>query len=375
MVATEADPVEELARADEEYERLREAVEEVGEARLRALTSTYRNFEKLLDRHEESATGYGDFEDYVAFQEELDSFVDRLDDDLLARDAFQDADDVLQQRRLSVDDFDSARTALEPAQELVERYEDWQDALARYREARSAVSRRKRTTDERISDLRRMLSLGAADLDAPVERLREPIAAYNETVRDAFRDFKREASAREVLDFVTSTRVYPLVEYRQPPARLREFVADADVGEKPVTTLLEYADYSQSKLAHYVEKPHELKRHVATNRTYLERLDAEPLVVVWPPRPASSLRWRAREIVSVVGRFAPEAVVERARAVRELTHDPEAYGRLREAAHAIEELEDDERERLQSGDVSAKLDRLRADRDRLADALREYPER
>lgn len=375
MAATEADPVAELERADETYERLLAEVEGVGEARLRDLASAYRNFEKLLERHEDTATGYGDFQEYVAFQEELEAFVDRLDDDLLARDAFEAADDELQKRRLSTDDFENAREALEPARELVDRYDDWRDAATRYREARAAVKRHKRDLDERIADLRRVLSLGAADLDAPVERLREPIVAYNEAVRDAFTEFKRETSAREVFDFVETTRAYPLVEYRQPPARLREFVDRADLGEESIPKLLEYADYSQSKLDHYVDEPHELKRHVATNRTYLERLDAGPLVVAWPPPPASKLRWHAREFVAVVARFAPEDVVAKARTVCELARDPEEYGRLREAAHALDELDDDERERLQSGEVTAELDRRRAERDRLVEALDEYSER
>jgi hypothetical protein len=48
-----------------------------------------------------------------------------------------------------------------------------------------------------------------------------------------------------------------------------------------------------------------------------------------------------------------------------------AYERLREAALTETELTADQRERLRSGEVSAKLDGLRSERTRLADALDE----
>jgi len=179
------------------------------------------------------------------------------------------------------------------------------------------------------------------------------------------------AGSRKQLAFVESTAAFPLVEYRQPPSELREYVERRPAGEEPVPQLLTYADYSRSKLDHYVEDAGKLKSRVAVHRTYLERLDAEPLTVGWAPPPADELRYRLRELESVVSRIADEDVVARLRDLRALAGEPR-YGRLREAALAREELSETERERVQSGDVGEELRRCRAARERLVAALDEH---
>lgn len=136
--------------------------------------------------------------------------------------------------------------------------------------------------------------------------------------------------------------------------------------------LLEYAGYSNSKLGHYVEDPAAFQRCVAANETYLQRLDAEPLTVGWPPPTAADLRWWAGAAESVVRRFADEAVVATLRTVRELTHTAE-YEALREAAVARAALDDRERERLRAGAVESDRAAARETRDLLETALEEYP--
>ena len=110
---------------------------------------------------------------------------------------------------------------------------------------------------------------------------------------------------------------------------------------------------------------------MATNRTYLESLSAEPLRVGWPPPAAGRLRYRTEELLSVVGRFAGEETTRALRDVRALTRDDE-YGRLREAAVARSELTEAERERLRSGAVADDLETARARYRRLADALESH---
>ncbi|MFB6122882.1 MAG: hypothetical protein ABEJ78_05425 [Haloferacaceae archaeon] len=365
------DLVTALADAYAERDRAEADVAEHGEDTLRAVESAYRQAMDLLERYEDRATGTGDFAAYVEFQEKFVELTEGLDADLPAREAFERANDHLDQRRLSEDDFDHARELLEPAADLVALLEDREAARERYREAKHAAERRVRELDSRVAELERLQRLGDADLDAPVSRLRDPIEAYNEAVRDAFDDFRSAASAREVFDFVAATESYPLVEYRQPPTELREYVEDRPAGEESIPNLLEYADYSTSKLDHYVEDAGALKTRVAVHRTYLERLDAGPLTVSWPPPSASSLRYRAEELVSVVARFAPDSVVAKARTVRGLPDDTD-YERLREAARATSELDDDERDRLASGEVDEELTNARAERDALEAALADY---
>ncbi|MFT4921293.1 MAG: hypothetical protein ACI8XM_000490 [Haloarculaceae archaeon] len=370
---TADDRIAELAAAADRLDETEERVADFGEEQLRDLADAYEEFTGLLDRYEEPATGDGDFETFIEFQGNIETFVERLSGDLLLYETFEECDEYLQQRRLSESDFEHVREQLQPVADLIARLDDREQARERYRRARQAIKDRLRDLDEHVAELRRLERLGDADLDAPTDRLREPITAYNDAVTDAFDQFRREAPARELFDFLTATTAFPLVEFRAPPDDLVGYVERHDPGAQPVPQLLEYADYSQSKLDHYVDDPGALKRSIGTRQTYLQRLDGEPLTVAWPPPPADHLEWRCRELTSVVNRFAPE-VVEQLRAVAALPRETD-YERLRDSAVAEAELTAAERERLHTGDVAADLEDALAERERLQEALAEYPER
>ncbi|WP_251329034.1 DUF7118 family protein [Haloplanus pelagicus] len=363
-----ADVASRLRAASEDLADARAAVEARGEARLEAVRAAYREATDLLDRYEGRATGTGDFAAFVEFQESFVELTEGLDDDLPARDAFKAANDLLDQRRLGEDDFDRAREELGPAADLVDLLADREAAREAFEAARRDARRRLRDLDARIDSLERLQRLGEADLDAPVDRLREPIEAYDEAVREAWAAFRRDASAREVFRVVAASRAYPLAAFPEVPPDLREYVESRPAGEEPIPTLLEYADYSTSKLSHYVDDPAALRTRVGTHRTYLERLDADPLVVSWPPPDAETLRYRASELVSVVARFADEGTVAAARRLRDLPDDV-AYDRLRETALARDELDEAERERLERGAVEAELTAARDERERIEAAL------
>jgi hypothetical protein len=362
------DHVARLRTAREELADARAAVADVGEDRLEAVRDAYREATALLDRYEGRATGTGDFAAYVEFQEAFVELVETLPDDLPARETFEEANDLLDQRRLGEDDFARARELLEPAADRAALLEERATAEERYETARRDARKRLRELDDRIDRLERLQRLGEADLDAPVERLRDPIEAYDESVREAWTAFEREASAREVFRVVEASEAYPLAAFPQPPDDLRAYVETAPAGEESVPTLLEYADYSTSKLSHYVDDPDTLRTRVATGRTYLERLDAEPLTVSWPPPSAERLRYRASELVSVVARFAPDSVVAEARRLRRLPDEVD-YEHLRETALARDELDADERDRLERGAVEAELTAARDERERIETAL------
>ena len=363
------DLIAELREARARVEALETRVEALGEAELERVADAYNGATRLLDRYEERATDYDDFEGYVEFQEAFVDFVEGLPEDLPAREGFEEANETFHKSRLSAEDFELAREQLADAREYASLLSSYREARRRRSDAEHAVRSRFREVEARIDGLERTLALGAADLDAPVEELRDPIETYDEAVREAFEAFKREASARAVFALVEAAESYPLVGFRDPPTRLREYVEAIEAGEEPIPKLLEYADYSASKLGHYLAEPHELKRHVATNRTYLARLDAEPLTVEWPPPPASKLRYRTREYEAVVRRFAPEETVAALRAVRRLATDPARYGDLREAAHAIAELDEEQRSMLERDAVEPALREAREARDRLREAL------
>jgi hypothetical protein len=175
-----------------------------------------------------------------------------------------------------------------------------------------------------------------------------------------------------VVHLLAAAESYPLVELPSPPERLREYVRTADVGTEPVSKLVELAGFSRSKLQHYVDDPKAFAAAISTNRTFLAQLSAEPLTVSWPPSPALELRWRARELVAVVSRFASEETVVRAREVHELTWTDE-YERLRATAVANEKLTSEQRTRLANGEIEAELGAVRANLQKLEAVLEEYP--
>jgi DNA repair exonuclease SbcCD ATPase subunit len=363
------DLVSDLREAGQRRGDLAARVEDRGEERLERLADAYRGAERLLDRYEDRATDYDDFAGFVEFQDAFVEFVEGLDDDLPEREAFEAADETFQKSRLTEDDFEAARETLAPAREAATLLDRYREARERFGEVRHEARQRADDLDERCEELERLLALGATDLDVPVDDLRETVETYNESVREAFRQFRRERPARELLSLVDEAADRPFVEFRAPPTRLLEYVRESEVGEESVTTLLEYADYSNQKLGHYVDEPHELQRHVATNRSYLDRLDGEPLTFAWPPRPASEVEFRAKEYQRVLTGFAPDETVARLREVRNFARDAGRYGDLREAAHVLDRLGEGERERLESGSLSRELAETRAARDELCEAL------
>lgn len=366
------DPLARLEAAAEERRAAAERLEAADADALREVRNARERLLSLFAEYEERATGDGDFEAFIRFQEAIEEFVEDLPEDLPDRETFEEIDDTLQRRRLREKEFDKCRRLLADLDSTLAPLDEHEQARTEYADARENVERALRDVQKTIDDLQRLVSLAATDLDAPVERLREPIERYDEAVSEAFAEFKRSASAREVLSFVQATSAFPLVPYREPPADLRSYVESNDAGEETIQRLLDLADYSPSKLDHYVDDAMELKRNVATQETYLRRLDAEPLTVGWPPPDAATLRWQADERIRVVDRFAPGEVVSALRDVRALTRR-EDYDRLRESAVARAELSERERERVANEDVAAQLERARERRERLEDALAEYP--
>jgi hypothetical protein len=137
---------------------------------------------------------------------------------------------------------------------------------------------------------------------------------------------------------------------------------------EPLPTLLTYADYSQSKLDHYVKDTTAFRTTVPVHRTYLDRLGPAPLTVGNPPPEAEALRYRSRELVSVLGRFADDETVEQARKLDSLTRR-EDYSRLRAAAVAEAELTAEQRDALRAGAVEDEYEAVLAEHDRLSATL------
>ncbi|WIV65707.1 DUF7118 family protein [Natrialbaceae archaeon AArc-T1-2] len=362
--------VERLEAARERLADVEARIDDHGEETVEQAAEAYRQAAKLLEDYVDRATGTGreNFKAYIELEGQFATLVENLPADLHRRGAFEDALDAIDKRRLSEHDFERAEAALEPAETFAELLAEREAAREELETARTEASSRLRELDDEITARERLLELSTVDLDAPVGRLREPIETYNAAVRETFQEFRSSASAREVFAVLERSQWYPLVEYEAPPDELREYVRENPAGEYTIPELLEYADYSRSKLSHYVDDADELKRRVATRQTFLEGIDAGPLTIAWPPEPADVLRYRIRELRPLVARIADEDVVSTLREVRELTRDSE-YERLRTAAVATDRLDENEQRRLASGEVEIELEELRAEREAIEATL------
>jgi DNA repair exonuclease SbcCD ATPase subunit len=370
----EEDLVEAIDSAEDRLDRAEDRVDEFGREQLEELADAYRRFTSLLERYEEKVLpDGGDRRTIIEFQSEIAEFSSSLSDDMLLYGTFQECDEHLQQKWFNESHFEYVREQLEPVADLVERLEEHEAALDSYRKTRREIRHEIRTLEERIDELERLSRLGEADLDAPTERLREPIETYNDAVTTAFDEFLHEASAREVVDFLDAMTAYPLVEFREPPAKLRQYLREEPPGEEHLSTLLEYAGYSRSKLDHYVDDPGRLTHVIGSRKASLSGLDADPLTIGWPPPSAAELEWRCQELTAAVNRFAPP-VVEQLRAVATLPRETD-YERLRDSTRANEQLSADERDHLASRDIEAELAQTRNELERLRNALEGYPKR
>jgi len=378
MVAVETDggPVAEAGEAAatlreryDELRRIENRIADLGRERVEAAADAYRRAHRVLDQYEEDAVGTGDFGSYVQFRGEFGEAVD-VDDDALAADAFAAADDAVDKKRLSEGDFAAASDALDPAGEYVDLLDAYDDAVDAYRIARKETKAAKKSLDSRLDALQEVAEMADADLDADVDRLREPIESYNESVREAFSSFYASASAREMFAFLDRADGTPFVDVDVPPTDLSDYVADYEAGEEPLPTLLEYADYSNSKLDHYVDDPGALRTAVAVHRTYIERLDGEPLTLDWPPAGGDELGYEIDELIPLVSRVAGDETVATLRSVRELAREDD-YERLRRAAEVRDALDDDEVALLEHGVVDERVRKAEQTRSIVEDVLAE----
>ncbi|TQQ80750.1 DUF7118 family protein [Halonotius roseus] len=370
---------EELRAAADRVAAAEAAIADHGEDSVEAAADAYRNATRLLDNYEDSATGTGDFGAYLQFQTEILTLVDSLPDDTFAADAFQRVSDRLDKRRLNEADFEFAREQIETAGEAVELLEEREAAIDAYRTARGDAEKRLSELREEADRLRDLQRLADVDLEVSTEPLRERVDEYNTAVRTAFEQFRDTRPARELFELLGDAADRPLVGVDRPPRDLVEYIDTKPVGAEPLAELVEYADYSPSKLEHYVDDPGALRTSVAVHQTYLDRLDAEAFCVGWPPAEAATLRTRLDELAPFVRRLesvfadddsggdavddsddlddaddtTPNIEAARRRLARFTRRDE--YERLREVAVAEHELDDDEYDRVASGAVDDDL--------------------
>src|SRR6056297_2175399 len=170
-------PLEALEAARNRLDTIDARIADYDEDTVEEVATAYRTATDLLEDYVDRATGTGkeNFQAYIELEGKFDGLVSGLSEDLPEYESFEDALEAIDKRRLSESDFERAHDALEPAARYADMLDEREAARANLTEARKTASKRLRTLDDEIDERERLLELADADLDAPVERLREPI--------------------------------------------------------------------------------------------------------------------------------------------------------------------------------------------------------
>ncbi|MGZ5562495.1 MAG: DUF7118 family protein [Halobacteriota archaeon] len=110
-----------------------------------------------------------------------------------------------------------------------------------------------------------------------LDSLREKIAAYNDSVGTFLETSFKEAPLTDVLRISLDASYHPELNFPQPPSyknaeRLLSFVVSEGFASLPLYRFIEYASYSDSKLAHYVGDTAGFRQVLESNIVWLESL-------------------------------------------------------------------------------------------------------
>ncbi|MFB6198287.1 MAG: hypothetical protein ABEI52_08490, partial [Halobacteriaceae archaeon] len=211
----------EEARAREQRQQKR--VDEFGRDALEEARNARRNLLGLLDKYEGEATGSGNFEAYIQFQDEVIELVENLPDDIPERERFEKISERFDKRRLSTRDFEWARNELDAIGELTERIDDLETAREDVRNAERKLQQRIDDLTDQRDRLRTIAQYDPSVLNAPVDELRELVTDFNDSVVSEFNQYIEQSSMRDVLMIFRRAARTPFLEVRSPPDDLVEF--------------------------------------------------------------------------------------------------------------------------------------------------------
>lgn len=307
----------------------------VGVETARSTREYYDRFAALVDRYREEATGTGEFESYVAFQEKMVDLLDRIDPETVYRaEDFEHAIDRFERRIIREKDFRRAERDLSAVRELVETIETAEELQAELEDERGRLESRRRELRSRLRTLEREIQDADRIEDVDPSELVSTIEAYNACVEDEFTEFLHSAPAIEVAGLGQKAADLPLVDVAPPDPAAVELLQSMDLGRETVPTLLEYAGYSDSKLAHYVDDPVEFRRTLP--RAWFETLSADDFSVSMDESGAV-MRYKLPELIRIVGEFADEECVGRLRKLHTLAETGE-YDPMRRAHRVANDL-------------------------------------
>lgn len=339
-----------------------EGIEEVREAR-----GLYHELQRYIDRYREPATGHGDFESYIEFQSVLAEIEEQLDGGVYGERGFRDAIQRFESRTLREKHFRRAENDLQGVRETVEVLERVEEIEDELRSERGRLGKRRKELEREIDDLERGIREASEAPDADASRLESLLDSYNEAVEREYESWLSSAAAREVVGHVYRASGMPLIEAEGVDRSTVEALEVSEVGDESVERLLELAEYSDSKLQHYVDDPTRFRSELPT--AWFRVADAEPYKLS-PDMQEGVVERLVPELVRVVSEFASERTIEVLREIGDLARCGR-YSGMRRALMARQTTGGVDAESLQEEKqgMERELDQVRDDLERIDEAL------
>ena len=267
------EPLDLLAEIDAVNERIRDA----GRQRLELVEQFNRELRGLIQSFEDTPDTFRIYVDLVKRLERIARRVEKAhaDGSLDYTEHFDKALTVLKKRK-----FETATKELDriPVLGLLPRqrqlFEEYKRAYAALRSRCENVESEMREMTAYYQSLQHVEVASFDDLTTLATR----IDTYNNAVGAFLEDFFKQAALYGVLKTCIDASYHPELGFPRPPSyenaeRLLSFVRKEGMAAIPLHRLLEYAKYSDNKLAHYVADTTAFRQVLESNITWLETLD------------------------------------------------------------------------------------------------------
>ncbi|MDY6765077.1 MAG: hypothetical protein SV377_05240 [Halobacteria archaeon] len=350
----------------QELKRARQRIEDIGLEKAKKTHDFYSELSETMDEYREDAVGTGDFETYVEFQGILDDMLERVkknQDEIHRPEDFERVIDDFEKRVIRESDFRHAESTLSDVRELSETIDRINEIEKELRYEKGKLERRKSELESRLKSIKRKIDTakGVSDIDpSPLVSL---IESYNSSVETDFEEFYNNAPAIKVARIGEKARDFPLADIKPLDKETVRILERTGMGRKTVSEVLEYADYSDSKLSHYIDKPEEFRRNVS--QTWFKLLSADDFKIS-VETPQNLIKHKVPELVRVVGEFGSDETVRKLREIHSIAERGE-YAPMRRAYLSEKEtgdknLEDlqEEKEDIESeiGEIKSKIDEI-----------------
>lgn len=353
----------------QELKRARQRIEDIGLEKAKKTHDFYSELSETMEEYREDAVGTGDFETYVEFQGILDDLLQRINNsqnEVYRAEDFERVIDGFEKRVIRESDFRRAESRLADVRELAETIDRVREIEKELRYEKGRLERRKSELESRLKRVGRKIDTAKGVSDIDPSPLISIIESYNSSVETDFEEFYNSAPSIKVARLGEKARDLPLADIKPLDKETVEILRRTGMGQKTVSEVLEYADYSNSKLSHYIERPDEFRRNVS--QTWFKLLSADDFKIS-VETPQNLIKHKVPELIRIVDEFGSEETVRRLREIHSVAEKGE-YAPMRRAYLSEKETGDKGLEDLQEEkrDIESEIDEIESKIDEIESA-------